>query len=199
MRTTLRKALNDAIKAGYLARNPVDSSEPVKVSRRAAAYLSVDEAHAFLAESSKERLSALYLVMLSLGLRKGETLALYWDDVDLDAEIVTIRRSLKRERIPDGRDAATERGRKTRLVVGSPKTENSWRTLNLPASAVSALRDHRRQQAAEKLAAECWGDDKLVFATPIGTAIDPTNLGKNMSVIAQRAGTWTEEPASAPP
>jgi len=78
MRSTLRKALNDAIKAGHLIRNVVDTSEPVKVSRRAQSFLTVDEAQRLLAAASGNRLAALYVVVLSLGLRKGEALALRW-------------------------------------------------------------------------------------------------------------------------
>jgi len=37
---------------------------------------------------------------------------------------------------------------KTRLVFGSPKTEQSWRTLALPTPVVAALQQHRRQQAS---------------------------------------------------
>lgn len=92
MRSTLRKALNDAIKAGHLIRNVVDTSEPVKVSRRAQSFLTVDEAQRLLAAASGNRLAALYVVVLSLGLRKGEALALRWEDLDLDAGTVIIRR-----------------------------------------------------------------------------------------------------------
>jgi len=188
MRSTLRKALNDAIKAGHLIRNVVDTSEPVKVSRRAQSFLTVDEAQRLLAAASGNRLAALYVVVLSLGLRKGEALALRWEDLDLDAGTVIIRRSLKRLRNRPLADGSYPDGRKTRLVSGSPKTENSWRTLNLPERVVAALRGHRRRQAAERLAADAWADDGLVFTTPVGSPIDPANFGKYLSAVAERAG-----------
>lgn len=60
--------------------------------------------------------------------------------------------------------------------------------MNLPERVVAALRGHRRRQAAERLAADAWADDGLVFTTPVGTPIDPANFGKYLSAVAKRAG-----------
>ncbi len=127
MRTTLRKALNDAQKAGHVTRNVAELSEPVNVSRRPHAWLGVEEARRLLTEVEGDRLEALYIVLLGLGLRRGEDLGLRWEDVDFDRETVTIRRSLKRLRNRPSADGAYPEGHRTRLVCGSPKTHDSWR------------------------------------------------------------------------
>jgi len=188
MRTILRKALNDAQKAGHVTRNVALLSEPVNVSRRPQAWLGVDEARRLLAELEGDRLEALYIVLISLGLRRGEALGLRWEDVDIERGTVVIRRSLKRLRNRQAADGTYLEGRRTRLECGSPKTQDSWRTQNLPGPAATALKRHRSRQAAEKLAAPSWADDGLVFATPLGTPIDPTNLGKRFAVICEAAG-----------
>jgi integrase len=80
------------------------------------------------------------------------------------------------------------------LECGSPKTDDSWRTQNLPGPAVVAIKAHRRRQNAERLAAPSWDDEGLVFATPLGTPIDPSNLGKRFATICQAAGLGHRNP-----
>jgi integrase len=54
---------------------------------------------------------------------------------------------------------------------------------------VRSLRDHRRRQLEERLAAgAAWRDTGYVFTTPIGTPIDPDNFSKAFKRIAERAG-----------
>src|SRR4029453_5600646 len=53
---------------------------------------SLDEAATFLAAASAHRLWALFAVGVAGGLRRGELLALAWDDVDLDDGVLRVRR-----------------------------------------------------------------------------------------------------------
>jgi integrase len=194
MRTTLRKALHDAERAGLVSRNAATLSEPVRVDRRSHRFLTAAEARALLDATAMDRLAALYVVVLCLGLREGEALALRWDDIDFDRRTVTIRRSLKRLRNRPLSDGSYPNNRKTRLAFGTPKSPASWRTQTLPAVAVGALRDHRHRQTIERLAATCWGDLGLVFATPIGTPIDPANFQKRFTAACRDAGLGHRNP-----
>jgi integrase len=188
IRTVLRKALNDAERAGVVTRNVVRLSEPVKVSRKAANWLDTGEARRLLNQVKGDRNEALYVLTLSLGLRRGEALALRWSDLDLDRRTVRIGRSLKRVQNVQLPDGTYPDGRRTKLVVGEPKTADSWRTVSLPDPCVAILHSHRAQQAAEKLTARSWADNDWVFTTPIGTVIDPANLAKWFSDHCKAAG-----------
>jgi integrase len=84
---------------------------------------SLDEAATFQAAASEHRLSALFAVGVAVGLRRGELLALSWDDVDLDGGIIRVRRTVQRLR---GRG----------LVFGPPKSTRSRRSI--PAAGVLA-------------------------------------------------------------
>ena len=43
------------------------------------------------------RMKALYVVAVQSGLRQGELLALRWEDVDLEARTVQVRRTITRD------------------------------------------------------------------------------------------------------
>jgi len=59
---------------------------------------SAEQLAAFLEASRDDRLHALWHLLALTGLRRGEALALTWDDVDLEAGSLSVRRAL----IPNG-------------------------------------------------------------------------------------------------
>ncbi|MGO9873187.1 MAG: site-specific integrase [Acidimicrobiia bacterium] len=141
-----------------------------------------------LEAAANDRLRALWLVILSIGLRRGEALALRWDDLDLDAGTVTIARSLQRLR---GDKDETTGKRKGRLVEIAPKTEESSATIALPGSLVTALREHIEVQQLERMVARVWVDPGLVFTTNVGTALEPRNANRSWTSLCVRAAFGT--------
>lgn len=173
--TVLRGALDIAVRDGLLSRNPVAVVRRPSVERRDATYLTAEQAQRLLEEIRGDRLEALFRLMLATGLRRGEALGLHWSDVNLDERWLRVRWTLTR----------TSAG----LQLGEPKTEKSRRTVPLPRSAVEALRGHRRAQAAERLAAPgIWRETGLVFASEIGTFLEPRNVLRRFDLLARRAG-----------
>ena len=160
----LRNALNWAIKAGLIVRNPAALADPPRLEDAEVVPFTPAEARALVAatEETADRLAALFRVALTLGLREGEVLGLAWDDVDLDAGRLRVRRAVQRI---DGT-----------LTLKEPKSDKSRRTLRLPPSLVAALRAHRDRQAFEQAAVgERWRDSGLVFTTRTGGSLDPRN------------------------
>ncbi len=141
----LRKALADAVRDELVGRNVAALVEPPLVRRTPVQPLTADEARKLLETAAHDRLRVLWLVILGVGLRRGEALGLRWDDVDLEAGTLTVRRSLQRLR--GERDQTTGR-RKGQLREVAPKTEGSAATIALPGSVVTALRGHVEVQAA---------------------------------------------------
>jgi integrase len=180
----LRKALADAVRDELVGRNVAALVEPPVVRREQVKPLTADEARAVLVAAANDRLRALWLVMLSVGLRRGEALALRWDDLDLEAGTVSIRRSLQRLR--GDRDPATGR-RRGHLVEVDPKTIGSSATVALPASLVTALTEHREVQRLERMVAVAWVDPGLVFTTSVGTALEPRNVNRAWSTLCAKA------------
>lgn len=75
------------------------------------------------------------------------------------------------------------------LTITEPQTDRSRRTELLSAPLVAMLRRHRAEQAAERLrAANVWKDSDLVFATEMGTPVDPRNALRTVEIAAEKAG-----------
>ena len=92
-----------------------------------------------------------------------------------------LQRRRTNEVTPSGR-------RRSTLVEVDPKTEGSVRTLALPDVLVEALRQQRRVQTAERLAARTWVDASLGFTTSVGTALEPRNVSRSWERVCERAG-----------
>ncbi|WP_019707159.1 site-specific integrase [Streptomyces xinghaiensis] len=123
----------------------------------------------------KDRLYALYVLVLALGLRKGELLGLTWDAVDLDAGEPSVTQTLQRV--------------KGELSVARPKTRYSERTIPLPPFAVDALLQRRKEQQDEReFCGSEWLDSGFVFTTSVGSPLDPRNLNRHWYATRRRAG-----------
>jgi len=174
-RAVLRSALNQALRWGTVSRNVATLARPPRVRRPEVEPLSLEEAQALLTAAEDDRLEALYAVAIAIGLRQGEILGLRWQDVDLDAGTVSVRKQLQRI---DGK-----------LQLVELKTERSRRTISLPTVSVDKLRHHRVQQLEERLTAgSAWQENDLVFSTTIGTPIDARNLNRWFHEHRERAG-----------
>jgi integrase len=97
-RDTLRAALTTAVSEELLARNVaaiVRLPTPRKQQRQ---WWSVEEARTFLESARRDQdpLYAAFVLILVLGLRRGEALGLTWSDVAFDAAEVHIRWQLQR-------------------------------------------------------------------------------------------------------
>ncbi len=99
MRSVLAKALDYGMRRKLVSSNiarhvelPVDAkrTEPGRA-------FTVDQAKALINATRGHRLNALWLTMLALGLRPGEATRLTWADIDLERNVIHVRRSLKLE------------------------------------------------------------------------------------------------------
>lgn len=177
IRAVLRQALGQAERWDLVTRNVAKLTQAPRVPRHEIRPLTPAEAGRFIEAISGDRLEALYLTALAVGLRQGELLGLTWSDLDLAGATVTIRHALQRI---DGR-----------LVLVEPKSATSHRTLALPAIVVQALHEHAvRQRRARLLAGARWRVDPrdLVFTTTVGTPLDGITVTRKFQALLRGAG-----------
>jgi integrase len=128
IRGCLRSALSQALREQWVTTNVAKLVTLPAVRRRRGKASTSEEARRFLESARRDDhyLYAAYVLILVLGLRKGETLGLTWDDVDLDAGELSV--DLQSQRV----------GR--RLLHRETKTEGSDATLPLPEICAAALK-----------------------------------------------------------
>jgi integrase len=133
--TMLRKALQDAVARGYLGRNVCDLANPptqrdARGRRARDKAWTVDQLRTFLAHTLDDRHYALWLLIASTGMRRGEACELRWDEVDLDRRRVRIARTITEVR---GQFVVQDGG----------KSDAAERSIALDAHTVAALRAWR--------------------------------------------------------
>jgi integrase len=175
IRAVLAQCLDQAIRWELLTRNVATLSRSPKSVRREGRTLSPEQARKLLDSLKGHRNEALYALMLSTGLRRGEALGLRWEDFERERGILRVRRQLKRE----GGE----------LVTTDTKTALSRRAVNVPAPMLEVLLEHERRQERERAQlGSSWIDSGFIFTSSIGTPIDPRNLYREFQIVCRRAG-----------
>ena len=175
--------LTYAVKHQYIARNPAVHTlvERVKAKRVAdavhdavdpASVLTAAQAHQLIEASAPGLHRTFITTALLTGCRSGELLALTWGHVDFEARKLRIGRSLSWDRT----------GENTQPVFGPPKTDSSYRTLDLVPELVRTL-------AEWKLASPFKADTALVFTNLTGGPLHRVHLHKGLRrALARCAG-----------
>ena len=172
----LHRALEDAVKWGLVPRNVTKLVSLPHAERYEAQTLTVEQASRLLETARGSRIEALLLVAVTTGMRRGELLALHWDDVDLEKGVLYVRRTMSK-------------------IVGygykesEPKTRTGRRKVVLPGVAVEALKEHRlRQDQARLEAGEKWHERGIVFSNKYGGFFDPDRLLLIFDKVLREAG-----------
>lgn len=133
----LREALKQAVRWQMLAVNPADAVKPPRAEHKEIQVLDEKGAAALLRPLEGTRFHLVALLAVGTGMRRGELLGLRWQDIDLKSGKLAVRQNLQQ----------TSSG----LLFKSPKTAKGQRSISLMPSTVTALRLHKRRQAALRL------------------------------------------------
>lgn len=162
--SVLSRALDQAVKWGMVPRNVCKATTPPKRVSEEIKPLDSKQARRLLDQAKGERLEALYVLAVTAGMRFGELLGLRWQDLDLEAATLRVRRT--KSTAKSGPDFTTPKNGRGRII-------------NLTRQAVEALKAHRAAQNAERLkAGSLWQDHGLVFCTHGGKPLDSHNVAR---------------------
>lgn len=134
-RGTLHACYAWARSLGLVSANPVSSVRPPRLPETRPVPPTMEDALSYLAALRDTRLWPALMLAAFTGARRGEVLAVRWEDVDLATGELRITRSI------GGRNRAT-------MQVGPTKTAKGRRTVTLPPVALAEL---SRLQAERRL------------------------------------------------
>jgi integrase len=182
----LSKALGDAVRRGHLLANPCAAVDPPAAddARECEAW-NADEARRFLELASSDRLGAVWRLLLSTGLRRGELIGLSW--ADLEDEAVTVRRQVLLRPSPAWNEP--------RMYVRGTTKSRKVRRVGVDPGTVAALRRWKAEQNRERLA---FGSDWIadggiglpdpIVTEPSGQVIHPATLLARWKALVVVAG-----------
>ena len=127
----LNKALEHAVEEKLILANPAKKCKIPKNTRKEMNILPEALIGPYLSAAKEHGILAPMYLELTTGLRRGELLALRWEDLDVQNRTLSINKSIARQ---DGK-----------LVISTPKTPNSIRIVLLPEETVKLLiEEHER-------------------------------------------------------
>lgn len=171
----LHKALVTAVRWGLVSRNAADGVDIPRPRRSEIQTWDESEIYQFLDTAKDSQYYALFYLALYTGMRRGELLALRWQDIDFIYSQIYVNRSL--HHLKDGS-----------YVFTAPKSERSRRTIALPPSAFLIMSEYHKQKEAEStLLGTILNDSELVFSA-LGKPLRPNTVSRAWSNLAIKAG-----------
>ena len=164
--------LKSAVKAKKLAASPIDDVQTKpRAKTKKIEVLSEVELAALLAHLKSGPLYLPALLSAKTGLRRGEVCGLRWCDLDFAMGTLHVAQQVQ--------NIGGE------FVTLVPKTDRSRRTIRVPVTVMSALKEHRKAQAEHRLQLGLGKDTlDLVFADALGRRLDPDAFSKNFAAEA---------------
>ena len=122
----LHSAFERAVKERLIPRNPTDDCIAPKVQKVEMKTLRPEHLKAYLEAANARGVLPMFYLELVSGLRKGELVALLWDDLDIQNRTISVSKQYIKN--PSGK-----------LTLSRPKTETSVRRVSIPQEAVDLL------------------------------------------------------------
>jgi len=167
----IHKIFNDAVRWQYIIDNPVDRVPKPKRQKPKPNYYDqiqisnlIEKLDAI--EEHEIKWSAGCYIALMTGLRLAEIAGLKWDDIDFEKKVIHVKRT---------RRYVSKIG----VIIDTPKTENSFRTVSMPSVLKEKLivyRDYLAYQ--EELCGDLWINSNYVLVDEYGKECFPDSLSK---------------------
>lgn len=141
--------------------------------------LTLEEQQIFIEAIKGHELEVLFLTALNTGMRQGELFALTWNDIDFDSNTISINKTAKYVAQVD------REGRgKYSVLVQTPKTISSIRTIPIPVFLKDRLKQYKTIQSKNRLRlANIYQNNSLVFCNTYGKYLDSSRVRKEFNKI----------------
>ena len=161
----LHVALEQAVKEDIISKNPTDGCIAPKVEKKEMKVIQPERVGAYLQAAADHNVLPMFYLELTSGLRRGELLALLWNDLDVEQRTISVNKSVA--------------GRHGELKVSAPKTKHSIRKVAIPQQAVDLLiQEHALHP-----------DNPYMFPSPVtGTMYHPDTAGRIHKKLLKESG-----------
>ena len=162
---TCRSALEKAVQDGLIRVNPAIGCKLPPKKAREMQVLTREELQRFLIQAKFEGYYEVFLLDLATGLRRGELMALQWDDLNFKTGVLNVNKQVYDVR--------------GQLQISAPKTKNSIRKIVLPPAVVAVLREYKKTV-----------DSRWMFPSPVkeDCPITPGVVRRRLQLILEHAG-----------
>lgn len=134
----INAAMKKAVKIRLIPYNPCEAVELPKLKKYRANVYSVDMIHNLLDIAKGTDMYVPVLLLVTVGLRRGELLGLRWEDIDFEKHLIKVRKNLVRG----------EKG----YIIKAPKTESGIRDVSIGDDVVNILKKEHIQYKKDAFA-----------------------------------------------
>ena len=162
---TCRSALEKAVQDGLIRMNPAIGCKLPPKKALEMQVLTREELQRFLIQAKFEGYYEVFLLDLATGLRRGELMALQWDDLNFKTGVLNVNKQVY--------DVWGQ------LQISTPKTKNSVRKIVLPPAVVAVLREYKKTV-----------DSRWMFPSPVkeDCPITPGVVRRRLQLVLEHAG-----------
>lgn len=184
MRQKMSQFLGQQVRAGTLPSNAAHATIAPKVAKPKALAPSDAQVTALrdLADASTRcngQLGMIVALAMQTGTRRGEVCGLRWADLDLDARVLSVNQAVEHV------DAV--------IRFKEPKTQAGKRSMPISDALVLALRDHKRNQSVQRLAAGAdWAGNDLVICNALGEPCNPEEISRRVGLLRRGIEGWPD-------
>ena len=161
----LRQCLDQAVQERLIPYNPAAGCKLPPKEKKEMHTLPAEKISAYLTAAEEHGVLPMFYLELTTGIRRGELVALLWDDLDLEKQTLTVSKSAGRIN--------------GEVKVTQPKTVNSVRTIYLSQETIDLLiQEHTKHPS-----------NPIMFPSPVtGKLYGPDCIGRLHKTLLKKAG-----------
>jgi integrase len=175
MHEILRMLLRVAKKWDLIQKDVASMIEPPKNKKKEMKVWSIEQVNEFLKSCTHSRYHPIFFLAAYTGMRKGEIIALTWNDIDFDKKVIHVNKTLYK----------LSKG----YSLDTPKSHSAVRSIYFDDEIEAILKKQKVKQKEEKLKnGRIYQDQNLVFAQEDGRFISPPSVNILFTRFIDRSG-----------